>query len=547
MSDTQHPEESTGQPPHSPPARNMADIARLFLDGARPTGPGAPRRTPPTAPARRQPPSAQPQKSPTDKALLHLAIGGAIAQGDTGWHGLRAAAAALAHEHATTVAILGFHSRQWIIEIAGADSVDDLPTVRPEPTGNVDLQIARALFTLRPAVGLWLIAAPAAGTSEFTALAARIPQWLVVCPTDNDGLVATYQQLKRAAVIPPAPSEKRSVHAFMAPGPAADPAAVHARLNRAAREFLGTELPLLRPSPDPAEPRRVAAFPAANIPAIWTALLDELAPGALDPETDPEIASESLPRPAAPLDPRPVEDALQQVSHHVSEIARTVNVPFDHLGHVLDAEERQALAAAFDPLPEPPAPIRPARPATPPTPLPQNPARSAPVAAPPKPAPADLIPSAGTLVLRAFDLLEAEAADRAAQWQAVERSIRDFVPNATLLEARPPMSWAGESTLAVDTDGRLHVWTLFRDGASWFALREWATEHRGILALTRRDLILNHDAQVAVHIVMPLDSPSATPAADTALPRAAAPHVSWYRLRAIQWAGRRGALVVPAQ
>ncbi|HVS69868.1 MAG TPA: hypothetical protein VHQ47_01285 [Phycisphaerae bacterium] len=543
MSDIEHPEESTGQPPHSPPARNMADIARLFLDGARPAGPGAPRRTPPAAPARRQPPSAKPQKSPADKALLHLAIGGAIAQGDTGWHGLRAAAAALAHEHATTVAILGFHSRQWIIEIAGADSPDDLPALRPEPTGTIDLQIARALFTLRPAVGLWLLAAPAAGTSEFTALAGRLSQWLVVCPTDNDGLVATYQQLKRAAVIPAAPSEKRNVQAFMAPGPAADPAAVHARLSRAAREFLGTELPILHASPDPADARRVAAFPAASAPAIWTAVLDELAPGVVEAEQESEQPSVPTARPT-PTDPRPVEEALQQVTEHVSEIARTVNVPFDHLGHVLDAEEREALAAAFDPIPEPPAPVRPARPATPPTPLPQTPARSAPIATPAKPAPADLIPGTGTLVLRAFDLLEAEAADRAAQWQSIERSIRDFLPNATLLEARPPMSWAGESTLAVDTEGRLHVWTLFRDGASWFALREWATEHRGILALTRRDLVLNHDAEVAVHIVMPLDC---TGGADTSLPRAAARHVAWYRLRAVQWAGRRGALVVPAQ
>ena len=124
----------------------------------------------------------------------------------------------------------------------------------------------------------------------------------------------------------------------------------------------------------------------------------------------------------------------------------------------------------------------------------------------------------------------------------MERSIRDFLPNATLLEARPPMAWASESTLAVDAEGRLHVWTLFRDGASWFALREWATEHRGILALTRRDLVLNHDAEVAVHIVMPLDCTEA----GGALPRAAARHVTWYRLRAVQWAGRRGALVVPA-
>jgi hypothetical protein len=103
------------------------------------------------------------------------------------------------------------------------------------------------------------------------------------------------------------------------------------------------------------------------------------------------------------------------------------------------------------------------------------------------------------------------------------------------------MSWAHESTLAVDADGRLHVWTLFSDGATWFALREWATEHRALLALTRRDLAIRQDAEVAVHIVMPLDHPPAD-----ALARAGGRHVSWYRLRAVQWAGRRGAIVVPA-
>ena len=46
---------------------------------------------------------------------------------------------------------------------------------------------------------------------------------------------------------------------------------------------------------------------------------------------------------------------------------------------------------------------------------------------------------------------------------------------------------------------------LCRDGTSWFALREWANEHRNLLVLTGRDLVVDPKADVAVHIVLPLD------------------------------------------
>jgi hypothetical protein len=536
MSDVERP----GQNPDQPPARNMADIARLFLDGARPMNQSAaPKRISPAA--RRENPQPAPApvapQAPVDPAAVRLAV--AASWGEEGWPALTAAAAGIAEESSTTVAVLGFVGKQFVIDVVGAESAADLPLVRADGNaGSMDLQIARALFTLRSAVGSWIIAAPAVNSPGFACLAARLAQWLVVCPTDNDGLVACYQQLKRASAVPCA---GRSLQAFMVGEDYAQAATVHGRLRRAVREFLSADLPLAGTRTTPASTVRVAAFAASDENAVWPAVLDELAPAA-EMEIEAEETATEEERPSSA-----VEDAVERVAASASHIANAADAVFDHLAHVLDPEERAALGADFDIPEEPPRIVRPRPEAAPVKVAPPVEARPAmAVAAAPAfakkapPAPADLI-SSGTVVLRAFDLLEEEAADRAAQWQSIERSIRDFLPGATILDARAPMSWAHESTLAVDADGRLHVWTLFSDGATWFALREWATEHRALLALTRRDLAIRQDAEVAVHIVMPLDHPPAD-----ALARAGGRHVSWYRLRAVQWAGRRGAIVVPA-
>ena len=115
------------------------------------------------------------------------------------------------------------------------------------------------------------------------------------------------------------------------------------------------------------------------------------------------------------------------------------------------------------------------------------------------------------------------------------------------------MSWATESCIAIDPDGNLHIWTLYKDGASWFALREWASEHRNLLALTRRDLVISKDSPINVHIVLPLDAVpdkgDATPEkpADiiNTIMRTPAKHIHLYRLRVLTWNARRGLLVVP--
>jgi hypothetical protein len=149
--------------------------------------------------------------------------------------------------------------------------------------------------------------------------------------------------------------------------------------------------------------------------------------------------------------------------------------------------------------------------------------------------------------LRAFDV--DSRLDRAAQWQAVERSIWDLAPRSALLDARPPMSWATETCLSIDAAGRVNVWMLYQEGASWFALREWANEHRNLLALTRRDLTVDKAAEVAVHIVLALEEEESTARrgeeAVKLLLRAPTKNLHLYRLRMVQWNGRHGVMVVP--
>ena len=50
----------------------------------------------------------------------------------------------------------------------------------------------RALHRLQPAIGMWIIAAPAPEARSFPAVASIVRDWLLVCPTDNDGLITGY-------------------------------------------------------------------------------------------------------------------------------------------------------------------------------------------------------------------------------------------------------------------------------------------------------------------------------------------------------------------
>ena len=577
------------------PARNMADIARLFLDGARAVqaNGGGPRRMPPKGNQAARTPEPVKKEASTEirGATVMLALAGG--QELAAWNLLLQAAQGLAEEQATTVAVVGMLKggggvkRTFVTDVVGAESAEELPVIRTPAEaggGTSDMQIARALHRLRPAVGIWLIAAPDPDSRPFPAVASILKEWLLACPTDNKGLVEGYQHLKRAWVKGTVGRKVAAPAVYLIAGDYAQAAIVHKRLRQAAQEFLQTDLSLAGAGPVRAKheadnggeqpPIRVLSIACDGAEdTLWAATLDELCPM---PE-EMEIGAENE-----------VETALEQVSSQVQEVAatsvRASEMVLDHLAQVLDPEERAALAADFDEPEEEGKPAKVFEPSLASTAIPkvareeppaaavvrtlrqnramEEPAKRIPVRAPereeeanqarpaipaaqPKVAPAAT--KSDTPMLRAFDLETTD--DRQAQWQAVERSIWDLSPRSALLDARPPMSWATETCISIDAQGRVNVWTLYKDGASWFALREWANEHRNLLALTRRDLAIDRETEVAVHIVMPLEEEEGTGKGDGSLigmlMRTPAKNVQLYRLRHVQWNGRRGMVVVP--
>ncbi len=592
----------TPQAPHADPrdgaARNMADIARLFMDGARPTpATGAPKRVgpgdraqpkaaaaahsaPPQPPAAPSLPKSQnhaprnhercsrsPQKTwELPKAMLGMTG----AAGDASWNLLASSASTLAREHATTVCLLGVRDNALVMELMGNESADDAPRLTLG-TGLADVQVSRAIFTLRNSVGMWLIAAPDNRTENFARAAVGCHHWLLATSTQSDGVVAAYHQMKQAMAVA---SPHESVRAFIVGDNESAATVVHTRLRKAFNDFLKKDILLagVGASMEARAANRIVTIPLKRQDhmAVWTAILEELCATPMTESPLEEDASVELTM-AKPAD---IEAALEQVAaasaslHQSSQVvAAASHAVFDQLSHVLDPEERDALTAdlgsliSIPPLKTPlaaPAPsaqvTQPAQPARSSEILPNlpriatfdirhhtMPAIPATTTSPATPdvdiQPPPLHTSRG-VTLRAFDLPDAEQHDRPSQWQAVERSIRDLVADSVLLDARPPMSWASDCCIAIDANGGLHVWTLYKDGVSWYALREWAAEHRNLLALTRRDLILNRDTDVAVHIVLPLETQTASSSAhnDSAaevrsLMRIPSKSVFLYRLR----------------
>jgi hypothetical protein len=545
----------------------MADIARMFLDGARPVSDaGAPQRMKPQervetpTPLNVAPPlgvaTAKRALPRVTLALLGPEISDAVAAERIASAGTR-----LAVDHAVCVGLLTMHENGFTIDVAGAMPTMTLPMIQTV-AGSADVQIARSLFTLRHAVQHWIIASPDADHADFPGLAAGIADWLIITPTGNDQVVAAYQELKRAlAISDPA----RDPRAILLAGDAENAAIIHSRLRRAATQFLGKDLELAGIAGLTApEPLRLATITVgANEHAtVYAAILDELCGDLAEIEEEEPVTEEVVASPAAEpahsididgtLDAatQAAVDAALQADHS----AAATSALFDQLTNVLDPEEREALNAdLFEP--PPPAAKAPADtvetrtskflaiPAlsSPPEPEPAVAVRAAEPAL--KDQPKGGTPNGTPNALRAFDLA---GTTRPAQWEAVERSVAGLVANAVLLDARPPMSWATESCLALDQHGGLHVWTLYKDSVSWFALREWAGEHKSLLALTRRDLVLRQDAPIQVHIVLPLEDAGVVDKSEIGpLLRNPGRNVRLYRMHALDWSNDRGVVVVP--
>ncbi|MGN6368524.1 MAG: hypothetical protein ACTHN5_09710 [Phycisphaerae bacterium] len=561
---------------HDRPARNMADIARMFLDGARPGGGSAPKRVGPAERAAAAAPSPRQAPGPvrgvgTTWELAPIMLGVCGGNARDAWRMLSRMATGMAEAHATTICLLGVRDGKFVIEVAGSESAEDLPRVTTAggggATGSADMQVARVLYTLRESVGHWLIIAPETREESFAPVGRAVSQWVLACDASNEGVVAAYQQLKRAVmratpVLPP--------RCYMLSEDVAEASLVHGRLRTAAGEFLKQELPLAGAGNGSGECNRVAAIAVgdAEQERIWMAVLDELCGATVE---DEEVVEEGEPVAAAvgtsnvmQAHPADVEAALEQMARATDEVStqsHQVGMVFDQLAHVLDPEERAALGADFGDedvdVESPAIQAAAATPAVMPAPEVRRPVIAdirkevippvAPVtaAAPVKPVMPPVEEKAQGVTLRAFDLVEEEGSGRDAQWLAVERSIKDLVSGSVVLDARPPMSWASDCCLSIDGDGGLHVWTLYKDGVSWFALREWAAEHRNILGLTRRDLVMAREGEVTVHIVLPLEGDAESSGQVKSLLRTPTRNVFIYRLRSVQWNGRRGILVVP--
>jgi hypothetical protein len=392
--------------------------------------------------------------------------------------------------------------------------------------------------------------------------------------------VAAYQELKRAlAISDPA----RDPRAILLAGDAENAGIIHSRLRRAAMQFLGKDLELAGIAGLTApEPLRLAtiAVGANEHGAVYAAILDELCGDVAEIEEEeavaPEVDAPHGEEASHSIDIDGTLDAATQAAvdaalqaDHSAEVTSAL---FDQLTHVLDPEEREALNAELFAEPEEARSAGFSRPSS----SLEQPDRVSPIlgksslsaipglSSPAEPEPAVARPAASKDqpegctpnsapnggsnggadgALRAFDLA---GTSRVAQWEAVERSVAGLVTNAVLLDARAPMSWATESCLSLDQHGGLHVWTLYKDSVSWFALREWASEHKALLALTRRDLVLRQDAPITVHIVLPLEDAGVTDKSEIGpLLRNPGPNVRLYRMQSIEWSGERGVVVAP--
>jgi hypothetical protein len=555
--------ESNSQQP--PAAKNMADIARMFLDGARAVGDaGAPRRVGPGE--RVEIPVSMPDAKAATKAALPrvtLALLGPEISDAVATERIASAGTRLGVDHGTCVGLLTMHENSLTIDVAGATAATALPVVKAA-AGPADVQVARALFTLRHAVGHWIIASPDADHADFPGLASGIADWLIITPTGNDQVVAAYQELKRALAISDPARDPRAV---LLAGDAENAGIIHSRLRRAASQFLGKDLELAGIAGLTApEPLRLAtiAVGADEHGAVYAAIVDELCGDVAEIEEEEAVGQEvDAPRgeeASHSIDIDGTLDAATQAAVDAAlqadHSAAVTSALFDQLTHVLDPEEREALNAELFAEPERVSPIigkssfsaitglsSPAEPEPGVARSVATVAKEQPKGCTPNDTPSGSPNGGANGALRAFDLA---GTSRVAQWEAVESSVAGLVTNAVLLDARAPMSWATESCLALDQHGALHVWTLYKDSVSWFALREWAGEHKALLALTRRDLVLRQDAPIQVHIVLPLEDGGVVDKSEIGpLLRNPGSNVRLYRMRSIEWGGERGVVVVP--
>ncbi len=546
----------------SPPVRNMADIARLFLDGARPAR-TPPKRTPPAAgasperevsaydsgedsvedggeesPVEMGIPVAQPEVAAAVADTLP-AFQLALAPADEHYYELLASAAnALAARYDVPVGLVAVHAGDVIFDLFNTDG--EIPPVAITGGGGAgEARLARVLKFFHKQARHWIIAIPATMPAGFRKnraddsslaepvqlLRETVTDILLVSGIDKNSVIGAYQSLKSVCV--PQSLLPRKMRAFMVADDLTEAVAVHHRLRSAAQNFLHAEL-----SHAGSASRMENAEPLFTLPldgqpsALWESVLD-LVHGVRQAESS---QSHSIDIDSALIHLTSAVDELIVSSDDASAISAAT---FDQLASVLDPEERSALNAAFDirefvtPEGEMTAEIPVAA-----------------VIAPPEQKVSvegtdtanvnlETLPSRG---LRPIDSPMPHTPD--SQWQVISRSACDFLESATLLETSSPLD--PHSLLALDGLGHLHLFTLASDATTWPALWQWARDHRHLLALTQRETPFDPLAPVHLHLVLPLCTPRSPLVLHPPMP-----HLHLYRLHCLAQQKSSALLLVP--
>ena len=567
--------------------RTMDDITRLFMAGAREAVVPVVPVSPPASSVQSGPAvltdlaantSPAPQNpSSSARPLVQVLI--TATTGDSGWALARATAQHLATEWNCGIALVGVH--QGALRLLRAGEPKPGTSAVAGASGPVDLQLARALFGMQENVAHWIIALPLGRSIDLVLAAAR--DWLLAAGTDNESVVSAYRVLKNVIAGDPL-DEPRTTRLFLSCEDYATAAVVHARLARAAREFLQHELPLAGLSGhDPAPLQTIAEFPVTlDDTTAWSSIsefihellgnnaIDEDEPietlhvaeesaictssdtEAAHPQTavcglTPQDSTTSLPqteREPTNLDQPPLGQSWN--SQWEDATPSFEDVPPAAVEHAAPASIEAPSAASramSDFTLEPAEPeanlgrkteksLRPADAATiapsssppisPATPTipPSSPQASSIVSFPPTPP-----------VLRAVEI---EVLSDDIRWNIILASASSLCSGESI-EARPPGHL--HAALWLDSAGHLHLWTLSHGTPDFLALWQWARDHRQLLALTRRDRWINPAAEIELHVVL-------ADGVRTRLPDL--PNLHRYRLTLVRLGDKSAAVVVPA-
>jgi hypothetical protein len=572
----------------------MADITRLFMNGAAPAG-TRPVRQPPGPPAAAALLQAAPAPALRSMPLRGAAdaAGGAAApsaeialldtNGAPGYSALLDAARALAGCASATVGLVacdGEYLRVIHLDGTGQPAAARLPCAAPQ--SGADVQMARTLYALKSRVQRWLIALPRFQEHLARSILASSGAWLLISGTDNDALIASYRTLKGVcALLPAGAARPHAVRLLVQTSDPAESARVHARLNHVARGFLEQELQAVdvaagpAPAVESALALRVEDLGSSAVEAAWYAVLDFVheITGSAPIEEELHSPDPDEPMPAAPapapqrnlpardaraLDTPVPDDADAPLDKWPTIQNRAFSLDLDagDISSALDPEERTVLAECMaDLLTAAPGSGDASGTADASDAFAATPADEAGVAVVDKPGAAARVVSTPAVAvatapaalaatgvagpaLPALGAVSLAGADgEMALWNALRPAVRELIPSARVLEAAPPHDRA--STLLLDSAGRLHVALLAdADPLRWAGLWQWACDHRLVLALTRGAETLDASAEVQVHVILP---PDAAGPPIRGLPV----RVRTYRVQRVRFADQLAAVIIP--